>query len=118
MARRRRRTVFGEPVEVLLGAFAEFTTGPAGLDGYIPFTARMTNAQAGALIRALLRAEAVLLRQQADAVRDGHVHDVLSDPARQGKALVMVVQHARRVVDRDRRSRRADAVPPAPARGS
>lgn len=66
MARRRRRTVYGEPVEVLLDALnaldsvgaddAEETAAPSSL----------SEPQRDALVRALMRSEATLLRKDAD----------------------------------------------------
>lgn len=66
VARRRRRTVYGEPVEALLDALNALD--PVGADDAEDTTAPplLSDPQRDALVRALMRREAALLRKDAD----------------------------------------------------
>jgi hypothetical protein len=97
MARRRRRTVFGEPVEVLLEALLKIGAGiEQQPDGTYNAHATLPSVEGEAFLRAWMRSEAVLLRKDADAFPV--VERSRSD--RQGEALVVL---SKRVVDTTQR---------------
>lgn len=116
MARRRRRTVYGEPVEVLLdvlstldsigGQGAEETAAPPPL----------SEPQRDALVRALMRSEAALLRKDADRFP---ALDRSADERRSVALLLLAVDvftTARRLGLVDSTAAAAPDVRPAPER--
>ena len=66
MARRRRRTVYGEPVEVLLDALNSLDPVEADDAAETAAPSSLSEPQLHALVRALMRFEARLLRKDAD----------------------------------------------------
>ena len=66
MARRRRRTVYGEPVEVLLDALNALDPVDAEDAAETAAPSSLSEPQLHALVRALMRFEARLLRKDAD----------------------------------------------------
>lgn len=104
VARRRRRTVFGESADVLTEALLAFSREPTDEPGRMLFQAELTGVQGRALTRALMRSEAELLRCEADQVRDDV--DVVNPTDRRVAALLLV---ARRVNDAARGAARSSA---------
>jgi hypothetical protein len=91
VARRRRRTVFGEPVEVLLQELALCAGEPQVVGDMLHLGVAVPAVQGGALRRALLRAEATHLRRAADTLRGGPY--VPQAPfARQSEAVLAVAR--------------------------
>jgi hypothetical protein len=107
VARRRRRTVFGEPVETIVAAFCGFQAGPVDEDGRVPFEFRgLQDHEAVSLQRAVLRAEARLLREEADRMtRPAHAPTSADD--RITRALLLVARRAGEVRQREAKGRAA-----------
>lgn len=66
MARRRRRTVYGEPVEVLLDVLSVLDPVDEQDDEATAAPPLLSQPQFDSLVRALMRAESALLRKDAE----------------------------------------------------
>lgn len=94
MARHRRRKVFGEPVDLLLDALRRFESEPNG-EGRVTVHADLPPEPGGALVRALMRAEAELLVRDAARIgTDGS--DVAWDEERSTAALFLLLGRLQR----------------------
>lgn len=92
MTRTAAAQVFGEDVIVLLHQLAACASPPSLVaGGMLSLTITVPPETGGALRRAVLRAEAVLLRREADEVADGPLRPP-SCQARQASAVQMVAR--------------------------
>ena len=99
MTRTAAAQVFGEDAIVLLHQLAACASPPSvAAGGVLSLTITVPPETGGALRRAVLRAEAVLLRREADEVADGPLRP-RSCHSRQASAVQMV---ARAVAERAR----------------
>jgi hypothetical protein len=94
--------IAGEPIEDLAGALLQFDVTRHG-DGGLHLKAHMESTIGAPLIRALLRIEAELLLEEADAVTADGPNEDRTEEQRRADALLVLVQ------------RIGDAMPPRPA---
>jgi hypothetical protein len=94
VSRRRRRTVFGEPVEVLTGVIRRaFRDGTVDAGCGVAVSGRVED-ELLAWARASLRAEAVVLRREADRLRDWHEPELTADARLEAATGLVVLRWA------------------------
>ncbi len=81
--------VCDEPLHLLLDSLRRFAIRPSGIDGMVEWGGRLPDAQATAILRAVMRVEAELLREDADHLTDG-AEEPRSQSARRADALVLL----------------------------
>jgi hypothetical protein len=88
---RPQRTVAGEPLEDLAAVLSGIEVGEI-VDGLVDMDLRLTDDEAVILRRALMRLEAELLLDDADALTAGTLAAMRTSPKRQHDAFMLLVE--------------------------